>query len=334
MAGAGRLGSFHAQKAAKHSGAVLSGVFDPFAKNRERIAEEHKIPGVDAPEKLLPLVDAVVVAAPSTLHFELGAFFLRAGKHVLMEKPLCADAREAETLAALADEKNLILQAGHVEQYNPAWGAALPFIRRSLAEGPVVIETVRQSGYTFRCVDVGATLDIMIHDLELILSILDAPVERVAARSVTEFGGLEDSVWADIEFADRSLARLFASRVEQTPRREMIVRSAARRINIDFAARAAETVEPSEEILRGGFAPERVDYETIRPAIPTFMKERYTTRRLEHDPFDALSLEMDNFIGAIRGTETSRAPGSRAAAAVRLAEQIMDAANEKKTGTR
>ena len=323
IVGAGRLGTFHAQKAMANPDAELAAIYDPLEENRDRLAERFAVPSVETLEDFLPRVDAVVIAAPSTRHAELGAYFLNAGKHLLMEKPLCSRAADAEALAALAEEKRLTLQVGHVEQFNPAWTTAGPFLRRMREEGPMVIEATRQSGYTFRCVDVGATLDIMIHDLELILSVLDAPIESISARTVTEFGGFEDSVWAQLEFGDGSLARLFASRVEPTPRREITFRSAERRVRIDFAARTAETIEPSEEILRGDYAPEKIVYSEIAPAIPAFMNDRYRTRLLDHEPFDALALEMENFVGAIQFGEEPRVPGHRAAAAVRLAEKIL-----------
>lgn len=325
VVGAGRLGGFHAAKISAHAEAELTAVYDPMAESRERLAGQFGAKSCVTVEEMLPLVDAAVIAAPSTLHDELGVLFLENGSHLLIEKPLATTARGAGRLVEIARQKRLVLQAGHVEQYNPAWIAAAETLSEMKAAGPIEIESHRTSGYTFRCVDIGATLDLMVHDLELTLSLVDAPVTRIIASGFREFGGHEDTVGATLEFENGSTARLFASRVELSARRKMTVRSARKRAIFDFAARTAEIVTPSPEILGGTFSPERIDSPRAIENLPDFMRNYYSVLRFENAPFDALSLEMDDFISAILRRTAPRASGERAAEAVALAEQILQA---------
>lgn len=328
IVGAGRLGGFHANKAQAHPNAILAAVFDPLEANRNAIASKFNVRACSTPDELFDLVDAAVIAAPTSLHHRLAKQALSLGKHLLVEKPLCVAAGEAAELVELAREKKRVLKVGHVERYNPAWRAAFDDLKRAKRNGPLVIESTRTSGYTFRCVDVGAVLDLMIHDLELILALADSEPTRVTARATTDFGGHEDSCWATLTFPDRTVARLFASRTEQTARREMTVRAERFRARIDFAARTATFIEPDDAVTRGDYAPERVDYAKIVEQIPTFMADHYRTTIYENEPVDALSLEMDDFVSAIIDGNDSLADAERAAAAVRLAERILTAAGE------
>lgn len=321
--GCGRLGGFHADKVAARSDAILAAVCDPFEPNRTRVAQKQSVAAFAAPDALWDDVDAAIVASPSILHGEIGLNALNAGKHLLMEKPLAATAEEAKRLTAAADANKLVLAAGHVERFNPAWRGAASIFDKMKNSRPLFIDAVRTSGYPFRCVDVGVTLDLMIHDLELILSLFDASIEKIDAYTSAEFGPCEDTAAASLRFADGSFVRLFASRAEKTAKREMTIRSRSHRVTIDFAARTLAVTEPDEAILRGDYAPDRVDYPTIQPKVASFMAEHYRTTETTFEPFDALAAELDDFLAAIRGEKKLAAPGARAAEAITLAERIL-----------
>lgn len=329
VVGAGRLGGFHADKIAASTKSELVGVCDPLEENRRRVAERYGVPGFADPAEILGLADAVVVAAPSTDHYRLGLFFLQNGKHLLMEKPLAVTGGEAKELAAEAARRRLVLQTGHVERCNPAWTAAVPLLREMKESGPLLIDAVRTSPYSFRCVDVGAALDIMIHDLELVLTLINSPVRRVEADGFVQFGGHEDLCSARVEFDGGHVASFLASRIEPASRRVMNVRHREKRITIDFAARRVEIVTPDRAILTGDFAPDRVRYAEILPSIPTFMADHYRTKTLEMSPVDALALEEDRFAEAILGSDGDSA-GDRGAEAVELAEAILDRMKESR----
>lgn len=328
VVGAGRLGGFHADKIAACDKSILAGIYDVDPAAARSAAEKHGVPAFDSLEAAAAAADAVTIAAPTRRHFELGEFFLRRGKHVLLEKPMTVTGSEARALRVAARAGNLVLQTGHTERFNPAWTAALSAIRS--ISGPAIFDARRISPYTFRCTDVGAVLDIMIHDLELVLSVAASPVRSVDAVSFEEFGGFEDACAAQVLFKDGSLARFFASRVEREAQRTMSVSARGRRVFLDFAARRAEVVSAAPEILDGGYAPEKTVFGEIRPKIPSFMQEHYKTELFEKSPIDPLQEEENLFADSIlRGDAAER---DRGAEAVELAGRILAAC--RKNGSR
>ena len=322
--GAGRLGTFHADKAAAHPDVILAAAYDPLETSRTRLAARHNLVPCENIESFFNAVDAGVIAAPSSLHFELGKAAISRGLHVLMEKPLVTKAADAQTLIDLAERKKVVFQAGHVEQYNPAWLAAVEMlydVRRGI---PCLIEAKRKSGYTFRCVDIGAVLDIMIHDLELVLSLIPSEVVSVDGFGFGMMGGFEDMAQAWLVFENGSRVALSASRVAAEPVRQMLVSTQRHSVLIDFQQRTAKKFMPDTQVLSGAFAPERVDQAAIPKMVTTVMKDHFATEETSGLPIDALSLEMDNFVSAILKGTPSRAPAKRAARAVKLAQLIMD----------
>lgn len=324
VVGTGRLGGFHASKAANDPEVEFIGVSDVVEENRKRVANQWNVRDFATVEELLKHVDAVVVAAPSFLHAEIGRKVLQAGKHLLIEKPATTTGASALELAETAKARGLVMQVGHVEQHNPAWRAALGYLDEVRSgKTPALVEATRTSGYTFRCTDVGATLDLMIHDLELVLSLIPSPVVNISGYGFAQFGGFEDVSLATLEFENGSVARLKASRVEQNVIRQTTIRTREQTLFIDFAARSAKRVAPKQTILTGQYAPNKVAYSEIVPRVPSFMKEEFETEELVKDPFDALALEMRDFVSAILRGTPSTVPGERAAQAVVIAEQIV-----------
>ena len=324
VVGAGRLGGFHSSKAASNPEVDFVGVSDVCEENRKRVASQWNVREFATVEELLLNVDAVIVAAPSVLHAEIGRKVLMAGKHLLVEKPATTTGASALELAEIAKARGLVMQVGHVEQHNPAWKAAKQYLADVVSGAvPAYIDASRTSGYTFRSTDVGATFDLMIHDLELVLSLIPSPIVRVSAFGVAQFGGYEDASYATLEFENGSVARLKASRIEMEAVRQMTVRTASQSIFVDFAARSAKRVCPKREILEGAYSPENVTYAQMAPRVKTFMQEEYEVEELVRDPFDALELEMKDFVSAILRGTPSVVPGERAARAVQVGEMIV-----------
>ena len=324
--GTGRLGGFHAEKIARNARCSLAGVFDPIRANRERVAQKLGVIAFDNLESLLERVDAVIVAAPTVSHGQLGRRVLEQKKHLLIEKPLCSNVADAQDLVRLAEENHLVLACGHVEQFNPAWQAALDDLREAVKGSPVFVDAVRTSGYTFRCADVGTVLDLMIHDLELILSLfpnLEIFSTPMIAWGTNEFGGFEDTASAQFRLRDGSVIRLFASRVETQARRSMTLRSRAGRYTVDFMKPSYTVTIPASAILDGEYSPQNADYPSLIPGAVNWMKENYSTTERSFPPQDALSLELDDFLSSILGEKKPVVPGYRAAEAVQLAERII-----------
>lgn len=328
--GAGRLGSFHADKAAAHEKVELVGVADPSESARKKIAEKHRIREFADLEELLPVVDAVVIAAPTFLHYELGMPCLRQGRHVLMEKPMCASWSEARNLVAAAQRSNVVFMVGHVEEFSPAWAAALPTFQEIREGAPCMIETVRTSGYTFRSTDIGTVFDMMIHDIDLVLSLVPSRVIAVDALGFNLIGGShEDTASARIRFENGAFANLFSSRVASAARREMTVMLPSGTTKIDFGSRVVTTHRPAGPVAEGVFAPDMIGPEKAAELAPTFMQNYFETTELHSDAVDALSLEMNDFVTSIESGRPPRVSGERALAAVALAEKIVESISKE-----
>jgi predicted dehydrogenase len=316
--GAGRLGGFHAQKLAARNDVELVAVVDPLAANRNRVAAECKTEARADYAGLLDGLDAAVIAAPTSLHHRIARDFLDAGVHLLVEKPLCVSRMEADELVTAARRRGVVLQVGHVERFNPAFHAAAAELHE-----PKYIEAVRTSGFTFRSTDVGVVLDVMIHDIDLVLSMVRSPLRKVDALGFSVLGGHEDVANARLEFECGCVAALSASRVSYEQLRWMQVWSAEGFAAIDFAARTATLVRPSETLRRRQFnvdalAPEQVDHYRQH-----FAEEHLPKQTLSFDAVDALALEQEDFLDSIRSGREPRVDGQAGRDALAAAEQIL-----------
>jgi len=323
--GAGRLGSFHADKVAAHAGVELVCVADPSEVARNGLARKHGVPVFDSFDDMLPMVDAVIIASPTFLHYGLGCACLQAGKHVLMEKPMCASLSEGRKLVELARQNGLILQVGHVEEFNPAWAAAKKFLRNDLMAGePIMIDAVRTSGYTFRSTDIGTIFDMMIHDIDLVLSLVASQVFSVDAIGFHVIGGpTEDVAHARIRFDNGCAANLFSSRVADKAERKMRITTATATVAVDFGTRTTVCHRADDTVLEGKYAPNHILPDSVALLVPTFMNDAFSLETQTYDAVDALAAELDDFVCAILSHKTPRVSGSRALEAVSVAETIV-----------
>jgi predicted dehydrogenase len=323
VVGAGRLGGFHAQKLAARSDVTLCAVADPADAACQRVAAQcHTRPVADY-RTLLDEVEAVVVAAPTRLHRAIGLDFLRRGIHVLMEKPLAVTTAEADELVDAACASGAVLQVGHVERFNPALAAALPYLR-----APRYIEAVRSGTFTGRSMDVGAVLDLMIHDIDLVLSLVRQPVVAVDALGLSVLGGHEDVANARLRFANGAVAALSACRVAHEPARRMQVWSDRAFTSIDFNQRTATVVRPSETLLARRLRLDTMSPPELEHCRQHLMEEHLPQTRLTADAVDALALEQDDFVASIRGPRVPRVSGADGRDAVAVAEQVLASIHE------
>ena len=318
VVGAGRLGGFHAQKISQNVQTELIAVADPDADCRNRVAAECNARAVADHRQLFGQVDAVVIATPTRLHHSIGLDFINRGIHVLVEKPLAADLGEADELVSAARRKRVVLQVGHVERFNPAMTAAAHHVR-----DPKFIEATRSSGFTFRSTDIGVVLDLMIHDLDLILAMVRSPVREVDALGVSVLGGHEDVANARLEFENGCVANLNASRVSPEPARRMSVWSSRAFAEIDFATRNTTVIHPSEMLLTRRFDVESLDLDEIEYYKTHLFDEHLQTQTIESAAVDALSLELDDFVESILTARQPRVSGEQARDAVAVAGLIL-----------
>ncbi len=242
--GAGHLGRFHAKLAAERADVQLVGVCDAVADAANQLANECGAQAFCDYRDLIPQIDAAIVATPTATHHRVGCDLLAAGIHVLMEKPLAQTKAEADELVALSERHGKVLQVGHIERFNPALDQVRPFVRE-----PKYIEGARYTPYTFRSTDIGVVLDLMVHDLDLAMSLAGSAVESVLAIGSSVMGGHEDVAQARLQFASGCVANLSASRVSYKPVRQMQVWSRHSHASIDFATRTAVVAQPSAVLM-------------------------------------------------------------------------------------
>jgi predicted dehydrogenase len=231
VAGVGHFGHFHALKVAASRRATLAGVFDPNCERAGSVSKETGAPAVDW-AGLLQASDALVIAAPADAHYALTAAALRAGKHVLVEKPIAATLSQADELSALADENRLVLQVGHLERYSAAFAAI-----EGRVGPPLYIEATRIAPFKERGTDVSVILDLMIHDLDLVLSLVASDIDSVDALGAAVSSEHADIANARIRFANGAVATITASRVSLRTERRMRLFAQNGYLAVDFVHR-------------------------------------------------------------------------------------------------
>jgi predicted dehydrogenase len=318
VVGVGHLGQHHARILASIPEVELVAVADSRLEQAETIALKHGTRAVGDYHELLDLVDAVTIAVPTVLHGEVAGAFLARGIPAMVEKPLASSLAEAELLASLSHSTGAMLQVGHIERFNPALSAL-----QQVAIRPKFISAERLSTYTFRSTDIGVVLDLMIHDIDLVLSMVAAPVRSVAAVGVNLFGDHEDVANARIEFEDGTVANLNASRASYLAMRKMRIWGSEGYASLDFASKHATLVQPTEEFLSG-----KLELEGVDPTQPAAVKEHLFGKVLRVDQVqtagrEPLALELEDFVRAARGQSRPRVSGDDALRAMRLADQVL-----------
>jgi predicted dehydrogenase len=318
--GVGHLGSIHARVLARASGVRLVGVVDCRAEVRARVADECRTTAFADHRELLGRIDAAVIATPTSEHHGVAMDLLRAGVHLLVEKPLALTSAEGEELVQSARQYGVLLQVGHIEQFNPALVPALPY-----AEEPKYIEAVRLTSFSGRSLDIGVVLDLMIHDLDVALSLVRSDVRSVEALGVSIFGGHEDIANARLHFANGCVASFTASRASYEGLRRMQVWSPGGFASIDFAARKTTIVCPSETIIRG-----ELDWQRLSAREQSELRGRLFESHLRREEFlpppcDQITAELEDFVDSIRSGRPPRVSGEQGLRALRVAERVLEA---------
>jgi predicted dehydrogenase len=316
--GCGHLGRIHARLLASAEGAQLVAVADPMVDCRRQAAGETGAAQLADYRDLIGQIDAAIVAAPATLHHVIGMDLLRHGIHVLMEKPLAVTTAEAEELVWAAHWHGAVLQVGHIEQFNPALRQVLPLVKNAR-----LIEATRAGGYTFRSTDIGVVLDLMIHDLDIALSLVRSPVRHTDAVGLCVMGGHEDVAQARIEFVNGCVAQLSASRVSYRPRREMQIWSPNALVEIDFAERRTTAVEPVDTLVDFDFHERDLSAERRQHLQKNLFAELLPAREQEAPAQNALAEEQRDFVESIHTGRSPQVTGEQGLAAIAAAERVL-----------
>lgn len=320
VVGVGHLGQHHARILSEIPEVELVAVADSRIEQAQSVAAKTGTRAVADYRELLDEVDAVSIAVPTFMHREVAGDFLVRGIATLVEKPLAASSTEAEELVALAQMRRTLLQVGHIERYNPALSAL-----DGLPMRPKYITAERLSTYTFRSTDIGVVLDLMIHDIDLVLAMNPGPVRSVSAVGVSVFGTHEDVANARIEFEDGCVANLTASRASFQAMRKMRLWSAEGYAMLDFMTKQGTLVRPSEQLRRG-----QLDLTGVNLSDPAEVKEHLfgTVLRVDQvqsETQDQLKLELEDFVQALRTGSVPKVSGQQGLRAMRLASEILRA---------
>jgi predicted dehydrogenase len=233
--GVGHMGKEHARVYAQLPGAELVGVYDLDQQIGRRVAQQHNCRLFDNVADVVKEADAVSIATPTSTHFEIGSLFLGQGKHVLMEKPISNSTEEARSLVNLAASKGAILQVGHIERFNPVLKALEDRLTR-----PRFIEAHRLSPYPGRSTDIGVVMDLMIHDLEIILHLVRSPIKSIDAVGVAVLSKGEDIANARIRFEDGCVANITTSRISPEKMRKIRVFQDDAYLSLDYQNQQGE----------------------------------------------------------------------------------------------
>lgn len=304
--GVGALGRHHARHLAASATATLVGVHDIDVAQGRAVADACGTRFFPDADRLLAAVEAVTVAVPTPAHAEVGLRALEGGRAVLMEKPLAVSLAEADALVGASERRGVPLQVGHVERYNRAVRAARPFL-----EDPRFLESDRLAPFQSRGTDVAVVLDLMIHDLDLILHLTGgAPVSDLRASGVAVLSPHLDMANARVEFATGTVANVTASRVARERVRHLRIFQSSGYFSLDLGAGEGKFMR-----LREGW----------REAGGNSLAEIVEQIPLEAPDADALALELESFISAVRGEPGPVVSGAEGRAALALALAVTEA---------
>jgi len=321
VVGTGRLGRFHARVHAELPGVDLRYVVDVDEARARETAGEYGAEARGDHRELLGEVDAVSIATPTTTHHAVARDFLEAGVSVLVEKPMTTTVEEADDLIRLAAERGAKLQVGHIERFNPAFRA----IREDLKD-PAFIECHRLSPYPFRSTDVSVVLDLMIHDLDLILDIAGAPVAGVEAAGIPILSKGTDIANARLRFGEPGdapvcIANVTSSRISLRQMRRLRVFQSDAYISMDFLEKKVYVFRKKEGVDLSAATTEELDAAAKLPP-ELAMGQLVDIKTMDISPADALKDELAAFVGAVRDDAPPPVTGEHGRRALALAVEI------------
>ncbi|MFQ3671106.1 MAG: Gfo/Idh/MocA family oxidoreductase [Verrucomicrobiia bacterium] len=291
VVGVGHMGREHARVYASLPAAELVGIYDIDRDVAKRVALQHGCEPFTSLEEAVEKADAVSIATPTASHYDITLAFLRAGKHVLVEKPMASDADQAVAMVRAAEDSGSILQVGHIERFNPV----LKALEDRLTH-PRFIEAHRLSPYPHRSTEIGVVMDLMIHDLEIILHLVRAPIASVDAVGVAVLSKTEDIANARIRFEDGCIANITTSRISPEKMRKIRVFQDDAYLSLDYQNQQGEIYRKDGSRI-------------TRDAIPVLREE-------------PLKAQLASFLSCIATRSSPVVSGAHASQALRLATQI------------
>lgn len=314
VVGVGHLGSLHAKMLAEIASVKLAGVFDADNEKAKKIAAEFGTSACSSYDELLNSVDALTIATTTSTHFEVAKNALQQGKHVFIEKPITETTAEADELIRIAKEKGVLIQVGHIERFN----AAILALEKYNID-PLFVESHRLAQFNPRGTDVAVVLDLMIHDIDIILSFVKSPVAKIEANGVAVVSDSVDIANARIQFENGCVANVTASRISQKKMRKMRLFQKDAYLSIDFSEKQAEVfrlVGDDEPRTKGAMMLGQIDSAKHKRNIV------YELPKVED--VNALKYELELFVKAIQTNTSPPVTGDDGRRALEVAHIIMD----------
>jgi predicted dehydrogenase len=326
--GTGSLGQHHVRLYAELAAAgliELTGIYDTNAETARKIAAKHHVRIFNSTAEAAAASDALNIATPTTTHFELAKALLAQGKHVLVEKPMTDDTAQAAELVQLAQQKNCVLQVGHVERFNPVFKYL-----ETVATQPRFIECHRLSPYPARSMDIGVVLDLMIHDLDVVLAFVKSPVTSVDAVGIPVLSKSEDIANARLRFANGCIANLTVSRISPERMRKIRVFSGPDNpcyISLDYRAQEGFIYRLAGENMPESSKLKKVLVAKLGIGKDSAIVSEFAGKKIVREPVpiakeEPLKLELQHFVECVREKQTPMVSGESAKRALDLAFEI------------
>ena len=321
VVGVGHLGTFHARAYQRLDEARLVGLYAADGEKARKLAEELGVTATTDLEQLLGMVRAVSVAVPTSAHHRITSLCLQSGVHVLVEKPISTTLEEADDLIGQARQAGLVLQVGHIERFNPAFLALA-----GMKLKPVFIESHRLAPFTPRGADVAVILDLMIHDIDLVLALVDLPVRSVEAAGVAVLSSGEDIANARVTFENGTTANLTASRISAKAMRKLRLFGPDTYASADFLNHAVEVYR-----LRRDDQSADTGRHPLGDVVQEILLSKGQTIVCQHpvlEKRDALELQLKSFLESVREQRPAAVSGEDGRRALQLALDIVNRLTE------
>jgi predicted dehydrogenase len=310
--GAGHLGKIHLRLLQQSEKYELVGFYDPFTENATKIAKEFGYKLFDSIDELIAASEVIDIVTPTLSHFDCAKKAIENGCHVFIEKPITKTVTEAEAISAFADKHQVKGQVGHVERFNPAFTAVSEKIKH-----PMFIETHRLAEFNPRGTDVPVVLDLMIHDIDIILSVVQSKVKNVHGSGISVISETPDIANARIEFENGCVANLTASRISMKNMRKSRFFQKDAYISVDFLEKVAEVVRMKK-------VPENPDDFAMILQNAEGIKKQIYFENPEVQGNNAILDELESFADAIQQNTTPIVSLRQGTEALRVAQQIID----------
>jgi predicted dehydrogenase len=321
--GVGHLGSLHTKMYAQTSSVNLVGVYDVDSQRAEKLATEFGIKAFSTLDELLSQVEAVSIATVTQSHYDVAMEAIKRGVHLLIEKPITATIEQAKTLTELSETKGLKLQVGHIERFNPAILALEPYNIT-----PLFIESHRLAQFNPRGSDVAVVLDLMIHDIDLILSLVKSKVTRIDANGIAVISDTPDIANARLQFENGCVANVTASRISQNKMRKMRLFQRDAYISIDFAQGLAEVfrlVDEQTPNVKSTMMLGKIDQGQHKRII--------VYEQPEVQEVNALKYELERFVESVQKNLETPVTGRDGLHALEVAQEILQKIKSQKITT-